>query len=301
MPYLPHAMTPANPHEQVRDLHGELAWPTLALFFAGTSLFAATVAGHTAGAVPTWLAFAVNTLALYLLFTPAHEAVHGNIRGRSGLPGAVEAAVGWVSAGAFLFPYPVFSYVHRTHHKHTNHPERDPDYWVANKGPLGVLGACLSMLPDYYHYYFSRSRALLANPLERGGYFASVAFLVAVLIGFTTWGLSAGFAVPLALWFGPALLASTFLAFVFDYLPHRPHRDRRRYRDTRVTLFPGLTPALLSQNLHLIHHLYPSIPYYRYAEAFRRLRPYLESRGARIDDLGEALPGTSTDKPSVSQ
>lgn len=294
-------MSAANPHARVQDLHGELAWPTLGLFAAGTSLFALATLAHAGGVLPLWAGFAINTLALYLLFTPAHEAVHGNVRGRSGLPSWIESLVGWVSAGAFLFPYPVFSYVHRTHHKHTNHPERDPDYWVANKGPLGVLLACASMLPDYYHYYYSRTRALLANPLERRGWFASIAFLLGVAAAFTLWGSATGFAVPLALWFGPALVASTFLAFVFDYLPHRPHRERRRYRDTRVTLFPGLTQALLSQNLHLIHHLYPSIPYYRYAEAFRRLRPYLEARGARIDDLGQALASKPSDNSAVSR
>ena len=294
-------MSHDNPHARVQDLHGELAWPTLALFGAGTSLFAVAVAAHAQGSLPTWGAFAVNTLALYLLFTPAHEAVHGNIRGRSALPAWVETAVGWVSASAFLFPYPIFSYAHRAHHKHTNHPERDPDFWVASKQPFKVLLACLSMLPDYYYFYFSRTRALLANPAERSGTFASVAFLVAVASGFAAWGLVAGFAVPLAVWFGPALLASTFLAFVFDYLPHRPHEDRRRYRDTRATLFPGLTLALLSQNLHLIHHLYPSIPYYRYGEAFRRLRPYLESRGARIDDLGARFTGPEGTSATVAE
>ena len=294
-------MNPFDPHASVQDLHGELGWPTLAVFCAGVGLFAAAVTGYHLDLMPLWAAAIVNTLAFYLLFTPAHEAVHGNIRGRSGLPRALETFVGYVSAGAFLFPYPVFSYVHRTHHKHTNHPERDPDFWVAGKQPLKVLLSCLSMLPDYYHYYFSRSRALLANPAERAGYFFSLATLALIVTGFVLWGIAAGFATPLVLWFAPALIASTFLAFVFDYLPHRPHEDRRRYRDTRVTLFPGLTLALLSQNLHLIHHLYPSIPYYRYPEAFRRLRSYLESRGARIDDLAAGLGKQADGRTSLPE
>ena len=281
-----------NPHALVQDLHGELAWPTLALFAAGVTGFAGVVYAHATGAIGNGWAFALNTVALYVLFTPAHEAVHGNIAGRSGLPRWVERVVGWVSAAAYLFPYPVFSYVHRTHHKHTNHPERDPDYWVASRRLWLVALKCASMLPDYYGFYFARTRSLLSNPRERGGFFASLLFLGSAIALFLWWGTTAGFAAPLLIWFAPALLASTFLGFIFDYLPHRPHATQARYRDTRVTLFPGAETLMLSQNLHLIHHLYPSIPYHRYGEAFRRLRPYLESRGAVIDELGPAVKPT---------
>ena len=287
--------TPFDASAEVQDLHGELAWPTLALFICGVGTFAVVTYFAVAGTMPYWAAILLNTFALYLLFTPAHEAVHGNIRGRSGLPGFVEALTGWVSAGAFLFPYPVFSYVHRTHHKHTNHPERDPDFWVAGKQPIKVLLSCLSMLPDYYYFYFSRTKTLLQHPAERAGFFKSVAFLVAVIGFFVFWGEVGGYAQPTLLWFAPALIASTFLAYIFDYLPHRPHTSRRRYRDTRITLFPGAETLLVSQNLHLIHHLYPSIPYYRYGEAFKRLRPYLEKKGATIDDYTvSAKPKEST-------
>lgn len=289
MPNVNAPTTEASLGARVQDLHGELAWPTLLLFGLGAGGAIATALLVHYGYLPLALGLVLNAVCLYLLFTPAHEAVHGNIKGRTKLPAWVETFIGYVSAGAFLFPYPVFSYVHRTHHKHTNHPERDPDYWVASKRPLRVLLACLSMLPDYYYFYFSRSVALLRNPRERSGFFASIAFLLCVGIAFAAWGWTAGFAEPLLVWFAPALAASTLLAFIFDYLPHRPHQERRRYRDTRITLFPGLDFLLASQNLHLIHHLYPSIPFYRYREAFTRLRPELEQRGARIDDLGAAI------------
>ena len=280
-----------NLSARVQDLHGELAWPTLVLFAVGTGGFLTSVVG-------VWLAWwsapwavASSTLCLYLLFTPAHEAVHGNIRGRSVLPAWAETFVGYISAGAFLFPYPIFSYVHRTHHKHTNHPERDPDYWVASRNPVRVLLGCASMLPEYYYFYFSRTKLLLSSPSERPRYFATLACLVAIPVVFALWASVRGIVEPVLLWLVPALLASTFLAYIFDYLPHRPHTERRRYLDTRVTLFPGADVLFASQNLHLIHHLYPSIPFYRYRSAFTRLRPELEERGARIDDftLGSTL------------
>ena len=84
-------------------------------------------------------------------------------------------------------------------------------------------------------------------------------------------------------WLVPALGAATVLAFAFDYLPHRPHEARGRYRDTRA--YPGslLHALLLAQNYHLVHHLWTTIPWFRYRRAFEGVRPELEQRGCRID------------------
>ncbi|ODS00160.1 hypothetical protein AUC68_03355 [Methyloceanibacter methanicus] len=38
----------------------------------------------------------------------------------------------------------------------------------------------------------------------------------------------------------------------------------------------------LFQNFHLIHHLFPRIPFYKYKDAFVDLRPVLEKEGAHI-------------------
>jgi len=88
----------------------------------------------------------------------------------------------------------------------------------------------------------------------------------------------------LLLWILPGFIANTFLAFVFDWLPHHPHTSQQRYLDTRIILFPGLSTLLISQNMHLIHHLYPAIPYYDYGKAMEVLQEELEEHGARIED-----------------
>ena len=45
------------------------------------------------------------------------------------------------------------------------------------------------------------------------------------------------------------------------------------------------TFLLLQQNLHLVHHLWPSVPFYNYAKLFHRLRPVLRGEGSRIEGL----------------
>jgi beta-carotene hydroxylase len=42
----------------------------------------------------------------------------------------------------------------------------------------------------------------------------------------------------------------------------------------------------LFQNYHLIHHLFPRIPFYLYPDAFQKLRPVLEKKGSRIYEYG---------------
>ena len=83
-------------------------------------------------------------------------------------------------------------------------------------------------------------------------------------------------------WIVPALLAVTFLAFAFDYLPHRPQDSTERYLDTRAYPSPVLNVVLLGQNYHLVHHAWVTVPWFRYQPAFRAARADLEAVGARI-------------------
>ena len=84
------------------------------------------------------------------------------------------------------------------------------------------------------------------------------------------------------LWIVPARLTFLYLAFFFVWLPHFPFEHTDRFRNTRITLFPGSTWLLLHQDRHLIHHLYPSIPWYRYRAAHRELAPLLAEHGAVV-------------------
>jgi fatty acid desaturase len=86
-------------------------------------------------------------------------------------------------------------------------------------------------------------------------------------------------------WLLPARIAIGLVAFSFSYFPHAPHTlttKENRYRASNILLYPGLTPLLLCQNYHLVHHLYPGVPFYRYARLFIAKREELIERGAAI-------------------
>ena len=47
---------------------------------------------------------------------------------------------------------------------------------------------------------------------------------------------------------------------------------RKRGQETRLIDIPALTVPMLGQNHHLVHHLYPRVPFYRYAALLEEIR-----------------------------
>ena len=218
----------------------------------------------------------LNTLGIYLAFTPMHDAAHGAISGRR--PGLrwIDGLVGWSCGFLFFAPFVAFRRLHLRHHSTTNHPRRDPDYWVASAGPIGLLVRCLTIIPHSYRFFLaSGGFGGAEHNRERSQAIAVLGFLIALLCLLVGSGYTQLF---LVLWGVPTLLASGFLAFSFDWLPHHPHRSRARFKDTRLVSGWGLHWLLLAQDLHLIHHLHPRVPFYRYRRLYKRLGPELDAQ-----------------------
>lgn len=73
------------------------------------------------------------------------------------------------------------------------------------------------------------------------------------------------------LWLVPFSFTVWMVAFVFSYLPHHVHArvpgqdplDAYQSTCNRVGWEWLLTPLLQGHNYHLVHHLYPTVPFYR--------------------------------------
>ena len=259
---------------------GHFAWPTLLLTAAVALLFLAAWVGVLSDTLPLWVGSAMSTLAAYLGFTVMHEASHGNIHGRRRGLVRFANALGWIAGVPLLAPYGAFRALHLRHHSHTNHTTKDPDFFVAGS-PWTALLRCATTLPRYYFEFgFKPGVADVASVKKER---LAVIATVLVYAGLSATLIASGLALEWALlWLLPALLATTVLAFLFDYLPHHPHNVRERFHDTRAIDVRWLDALMLGQNLHLIHHLYPRVPFYRYRAAFDDHRPDLEARGAPI-------------------
>ena len=82
------------------------------------------------------------------------------------------------------------------------------------------------------------------------------------------------------LWFGPALMVGVTLGIFFDYLPHRPFQSRNRWKNARVYPSKLMNLLIMGQNYHLVHHLWPSIPWFEYKSAYEATKPLLDQKGS---------------------
>jgi fatty acid desaturase len=236
----------------------------------------------------------VNSVIAYAFYTVHHDGTHKAISGRSSTWRWLDAGCGAVAAVALQLDHRGYSGVHLRHHAFTN---RDGDPDVVLKGSLwqlpvkwliGTVLGVIALLPF---------GAKLVAPIERllGGdgeppaderrrrdsarmrRWQQGCFLV--MFATIPFG---SFWDAFWLWFVASQIGIFYLVVLFQWLPHFPFERQDRFGATRVNRFPGSSMLLLMQDHHLIHHLYPTVPWYRYRAVFRELRPYLEQHDAII-------------------
>jgi fatty acid desaturase len=253
-----------------------IAWPTLGVFASACALWLLALWGAANSRAPAMLTVPLAALAAYAAFTPLHEAVHRSVSRFALLNGAV----GRLSALLLLAPFPVAKHFHLEHHRFTNDRERDPDAW-SGLGPAWLLP--LRWATQDLHYY-----RLFLRALRTLGLSARIESLVTSGLGLglltIAWLHGHGGLVLLQVIL-PARLAILVLAFSFDYLPHFPYgvtAAQDRYRTTRVFDSALLNLVLLGQAYHLIHHLYPAVPFYRYRALWEQQRAKLLAQGSSV-------------------
>ncbi len=241
--------------------------PNVWMILGAFALVALATAGHFLWGWMNWCCFSMNVLALHLAGTVIHDACH-----HAAHPDRrVNAAMGHASALLLGFSFPVFTRVHMQHHANVNDPKNDPDHFVSTGGPLLLIAPRF-----FYHeiYFFRRklwrNYELLEWVLGR----LAVAAIVTAAVQFDFMPYLMNY------WFTPALIVGMALGLFFDYLPHRPFASRDRWKNARV--YPGklLNILIMGQNYHLIHHLWPKIPWYKYQSAYYATQHILDAKGS---------------------
>jgi beta-carotene hydroxylase len=240
--------------------------PTLLMFLAAVIIVVLSCLGYWVWHWPHWLSFVMNIVALHISGTVIHDACHQAAHRHK----LINAMLGHGSALMLAFAFPVFTRVHLQHHAHVNDPENDPDHFVSTGGPLWLIAVRF-----FYHEVFFFKRRLWRK-YELLEWFLSRLFVVAVVclsVHYHFLGYILNF------WFVPSGIVGLALGLFFDYLPHRPFVERDRWKNARVYANPVLNILILGQNYHLIHHLWPSIPWYNYQSAYYLMKPLLDQKG----------------------
>ncbi|NWG47027.1 MAG: fatty acid desaturase [Alphaproteobacteria bacterium] len=265
------------------------AWPTVALFASVLAALAVSVALGLAGVLPGLAVFALNAVLIHLIFTPLHEAVHRNIGGRRRGLRWLNELVGHVSGYVLMAPLHSFRRPHLRHHQFTNHPQEDPSYWMRGDSLLAVLPRALVIQPVMVSHLWRLARTPAVRRELRMAMLCFLSYGVLLVLA-----LAQGWAGELLLyWYGPAWVAVVACALLFDWPVHHPHTDRSRYRSTGILRFPPRFQRLADivwsgHTYHLIHHLWPKLPFYRYGTIHAALASDLRAVDARIEPMGGA-------------
>lgn len=250
----------------LRRLLPDWDWPTLALML-GVMLVWSLALLLPAG----WevLALVLLMLALTLHSSLSHELLHGHPFGHE----RAETALGLWQPGLFV-PYLRFKRTHLAHHRDANltDPYDDPESnyldpvvwnglprWV--RGVLRVnntLAGRIVMGPLIGMTAFVRSDIKAAWAGEHGVVRDWIAHIPAVVL--TLWAVSAS---ALSVWiYLLACYGALSLLRIRTFLEHQAH-DRVSGRTVIIEDRGPLGFLFLNNNLHVVHHMHPTVAWYR--------------------------------------
>lgn len=284
-----------------RQYMGMVAWPTIILAMVlGVSYFA-TVAMALTGILSLWFAVPMVAVLTYLSYTVLHESVHGSITGNDQSLRWLNKALGYMAAWIVMIPLTAHRHEHTAHHRYANDETRDPDFHIGkmDSSLLAPVRAALQTCVCQFSYYAKNrwthapSRQNLSLCME-----VAAALLPRLAV------LAAGYWVEgLALFVLAWLIGAIILLYLFACVVHRPHERVGRYVDTSTVLLPGPLHPLLDwfwmyQNYHSIHHLFPRVPFYKYAKLYEEIEEIMAAKGAPVYRI--SVFGLQRSSPSLA-
>jgi beta-carotene hydroxylase len=274
--------------QAAQNYQGEFAWLTVCFGLTVFTCYLATPFLVINGTIPLLAGALLMALLTYAAYTVMHDAAHGSISGsHSGLRW-VNDWMGYGAAFVLMIPLTAHRHEHLTHHRHTNDPEGDPDFVVADmaRSPFHAARAALRVYLAQFTFYM-KQRWPNAPGGQNARFCAEIGLAVAARLVFMAQGYWVEGLVLVAV---GGIGGIALLMYLFAYIVHRPHEAVGRYVDTSTIIAPtwcrGLVTWLwLFQNYHAIHHLFPRVPFYHYRALFEDIRPAMEAHGAPIYEL----------------
>ena len=271
-------LAPAELHGLSRraNVPGALRLGVHAALLGGTGWWLAVAGPWTV--VPAFLAFGLTQVAL---FAPAHEMMHQTAFASR----RANAIFGWLAACPSLLNLQFYTSFHLAHHRNTQVPGEDPELDLAPTNTLARYVVRVLGLP----YWRLRLRVIrdcwcgdlsaykYISPKAAPGVIGSVRAMTVVMAGCAVASaLLFGWRTPLLFWIGPQLVCQPFLR-AYVLAEHTGcTEDRNGLTNTRTTLTNAAVRLLMwNMPYHAEHHLYPSIPFHRLADAHALLQTRL--------------------------
>ncbi|HVJ52066.1 MAG TPA: fatty acid desaturase [Aliidongia sp.] len=258
-------------------------WPTISiavLLYGGFCL----LTWHWQ-AMPVWLAAPLCGLLLAWHSSLQHETIHGHPTSSERL----NELIGIPPLSLWL-PYAVYRELHLAHHanggRDLTDPQADPESHYRRPGTLAAAGRLerqalrwhatlagrLLLGPALLVMRCWKTEVLrLAYDRRRRGIWLRHALAVIPLLVWVVWICR----IPIETYLLLAVYPSISLSLLRSYTEHRAAPDSR-HRTAVVEAGSFWSLLFLNNNLHVVHHRHPELPWYRLPAVWRELRPTLE-------------------------
>ena len=258
-----------------------IEWPTI--------LLAAVIYGGWLGLTFCWAAFPWWLLVPLAAWTVAwqgslqHEVIHGHpTRSR-----AINDAIGWPPISLWL-PYPLYKLTHLHHHRdeHLTDPLDDPESFYFTHDNWHTLPRWLQLTLRFNQtlvgrllvgpafmigfFLFGEARLVIAGTDRRRAIWLAQAAGVAVVL---TWVIGVC-GMPLWLYLLAFVYAGGALTRIRSFAEHR-FAEAKEERTAIVERGGPLGLLFLNNNLHVLHHLRPTVAWYDLPELYRGHRQSL--------------------------
>ena len=254
------------------------------------------------GTVPLLAGIGLSVVFIQACYMPMHESVHHTPSGGRKSLAWVDRLIGEATGLILCESFRGHVITHLLHHTHAN-GERDPDVLNSAGTPIQIFGrviagAILYPLIPFIQLFPPLAKGIPSAIRERfaerdrirGPEVAKASRWIAIIhITILIAGTATGFGIVVwLLWYIPAWIGRFWLSLVFGWLPHHPHKETGRYRDTRIFTFVGSTFLIRGHDYHLLHHLFPRVPHYKLRSLWKSISPHLDAQGARIEGRAAA-------------
>lgn len=294
-------------------------WPALAVIGFDAGLAATAFWGMSLGGTAAWLAAQpLLTLVYFHNFALLHEAGHGSVHERR----RVNTLIGHYASICCFMPYFPWKLMHQEHHIWAGNIEKDPT--MANLKKMRDRGRVsplvrfawrswvpLAALLQHFVFWGYPLHLWKTGKLNRGNLAQSLISIGFLAATYTALGLLFPAQISLsALW--PSLLLYLVVTELVN-LPHHvmmptfmttPARNRlhawEQHVTTRSCYYPyGLAFLTLNFNLHIEHHFFPSLPWYRLPRLRALLKPALGEGYTEVIGIGWNLQNRSRDAGDI--
>ena len=263
----------------------KFAWPTIILFLICAGVMFGATWASIYGHISYLAACLINGTSGYFMFSPMHDAIHSSV-GRS------KKLNLWVGRITFLYfsslvAFELMRFIHFRHHRNANGEGDEADH-IVQSGPAWLRPLKWPFIDliygwKYLRYWKDRPKSETRSVI--------IMFLTTLVVW--PWLIINGYLMELLMfWIIPQRISFFFISFIFVYLPHVPNEisekeDAYRATSIREGMEWFLSPLMMYQNYHLVHHLYPNVPFYRLVKIWNsRLDEHLSHDPAVVSTLG---------------